>query len=52
MLRNNETVCLLGPSGGKSTIRIIAGLETAEKGQVIWQGKISAIYRLMRAILD
>jgi ABC-type Fe3+/spermidine/putrescine transport system ATPase subunit len=40
-VENNETVCLLGPSGGgKSTIlRIIAGLETAEKGQVIWQGK-------------
>src|SRR4030042_4769192 len=45
-VENNETVCLLGPSGGgKSTIlRIIAGLETAEKGQVIWQGKdISAV---------
>ena len=40
-VENNETVCLLGPSGGgKSTIlRIISGLETAEKGQVIWQGK-------------
>ena len=40
-VENNETVCLLGPSGGgKSTIlRIIAGLETAESGQVFWQGK-------------
>jgi len=40
-VENNETVCLLGPSGGgKSTIlRIISGLETAEKGQVVWQGK-------------
>jgi len=36
-----ETVCLLGPSGsGKSTLlRIIAGLETAEQGQVRWNGR-------------
>jgi ABC-type Fe3+/spermidine/putrescine transport system ATPase subunit len=35
-----ETVCLLGASGsGKSTLlRIIAGLETAEQGQVCWEG--------------
>jgi spermidine/putrescine transport system ATP-binding protein len=35
-----ETLCLLGPSGGgKSTLlRIIAGLETSERGQVIWCG--------------
>jgi len=35
-----ETICLLGSSGsGKSTIlRIIAGLETAESGDVRWQG--------------
>jgi ABC-type Fe3+/spermidine/putrescine transport system ATPase subunit len=35
-----ETVCLLGPSGsGKSTLlRIIAGLESAEQGQVRWEG--------------
>ena len=40
-VENNETICLLGPSGGgKSTIlRIISGLETAEEGQVVWQGK-------------
>ncbi len=40
-VEDEETICLLGPSGGgKSTIlRIIAGLETAEKGQVIWQGR-------------
>jgi ABC-type Fe3+/spermidine/putrescine transport system ATPase subunit len=36
-----ETVCLLGRSGsGKSTLlRIIAGLETAERGQILWQGQ-------------
>lgn len=36
-----ETVCLLGPSGsGKSTLlRLIAGLETPERGQILWDGK-------------
>jgi spermidine/putrescine transport system ATP-binding protein len=36
-----ETVCLLGPSGsGKSTLlRIIAGLETPERGTVRWAGQ-------------
>lgn len=36
-----ETVCLLGASGsGKSTIlRIIAGLEQAEGGQLAWEGQ-------------
>jgi ABC-type Fe3+/spermidine/putrescine transport system ATPase subunit len=36
-----ETICLLGPSGsGKSTLlRIIAGLESAEQGQVVWDGQ-------------
>ena len=40
-LEAGETVCLLGRSGsGKSTLlRIIAGLETAERGQVLWQGE-------------
>ncbi len=35
-----ETVCLLGASGsGKSTLlRILAGLESAEQGQVCWEG--------------
>lgn len=35
-----EIVCLLGPSGtGKTTLlRIIAGLETAEAGQVLFEG--------------
>ena len=36
-----ETVCLLGASGsGKSTIlRMIAGLENAESGDIRWQGR-------------
>jgi len=40
-VREGETVCLLGPSGsGKSTLlRIIAGLETAESGEVFWKGQ-------------
>ena len=45
-LEAGETVCLLGRSGsGKSTLlRIIAGLETAERGQVLWQGQdLSAV---------
>lgn len=39
-VNEGETVCLLGRSGsGKSTLlRIIAGLETAEGGSVIWNG--------------
>ena len=40
-LAAGETLCLLGSSGsGKSTIlRIIAGLETAESGEVNWQDR-------------
>ncbi len=36
-----EILCLLGSSGsGKSTLlRIIAGLETAERGKILWQGQ-------------
>lgn len=36
-----EAICLLGPSGsGKSTLLlIIAGLETAESGQIRWNGE-------------
>ena len=36
-----EIVCLLGPSGcGKTTLlRIVAGLETADRGQVLWNGQ-------------
>lgn len=40
-IQQNETVCLLGASGsGKSTLlRIIAGLETPERGRILWEGK-------------
>ncbi len=39
-VRGREILCLLGRSGsGKSTLlRIIAGLETAESGDVLWNG--------------
>lgn len=39
-LNNDETLCLLGRSGsGKSTLlRIIAGIESADSGQIFWQG--------------
>jgi ABC-type Fe3+/spermidine/putrescine transport system ATPase subunit len=39
-VNSGETICLLGRSGsGKSTLlRIIAGLETAESGKVVWDG--------------
>lgn len=39
-VRAGETICLLGASGsGKSTLlRIIAGLEAAEGGRVLWDG--------------
>lgn len=38
---SGETLCLLGSSGsGKSTIlRIIAGIETPDEGNVLWKGK-------------
>ncbi len=40
-VQKSETVCLLGPSGsGKSTLlRIIAGLESAGSGEILWNGK-------------
>lgn len=41
MLQEQETLCLLGPSGsGKSTLlRILAGLENADAGSILWKGK-------------
>lgn len=40
-VNSGETLCLLGPSGGgKSTLlRIIAGLESTEKGRILWDGQ-------------
>ena len=43
---SGETVAILGPSGsGKSTLlKIIAGLESADSGRVLWEGRdISAM---------
>ncbi len=39
-IASDETVCLLGASGsGKSTLlRIIAGLEEAKSGEILWDG--------------
>ncbi len=41
VVARGETVCLLGPSGGgKSTmLRIIAGLEIPDAGQILWAGR-------------
>ncbi|HEV8633053.1 MAG TPA: ABC transporter ATP-binding protein [Chloroflexota bacterium] len=40
-IRDGETVSVIGPSGcGKSTLlRVIAGLETADSGQVLYDGQ-------------
>ena len=40
-LSEGEIVCLLGPSGcGKTTLlRIVAGLETADRGELLFRGK-------------
>ncbi len=39
-IKENDFICLVGPSGcGKSTLlRIIAGLETASEGEVLYRG--------------
>ena len=40
LVGTGETICLLGPSGsGKSTfLRMIAGLESPDAGQILWDG--------------
>src|ERR1700686_861022 len=46
-VETGELIALLGPSGsGKTTLlRIIAGLETAESGEVLFQGKDASVKR-------
>lgn len=41
-IKENDFICLVGPSGcGKSTLlRIIAGLETASEGKVLYRGNM------------
>ena len=41
-IRENEFLTLLGPSGcGKTTtLRILGGFETPDKGQVIFEGRM------------
>ena len=51
-IRENEFLTLLGPSGcGKTTtLRILGGFETPDKGQVIFEGRISLTFHPISAI--
>lgn len=46
-IRENEFLTLLGPSGcGKTTLlRILGGFETPNSGNIIFDGKISTVFR-------
>lgn len=46
-IRENEFLTLLGPSGcGKTTLlRILGGFETPDSGNIIFDGKISTVFR-------
>lgn len=53
-IRKNEFLTLLGPSGcGKTTtLKIIAGFEFADEGQVVFEGKeISDVPRMKEVLI-